>query len=35
LLDGSTHRNETSRLSCQVIVSDDLDGMRVTIAPED
>lgn len=35
LLDSSDHRNETSRLSCQVPVSDDLDGLRVTIAPED
>ena len=35
LLDSSDHRNETSRLSCQVAVTDDLDGLRVTIAPED
>lgn len=35
LLDSSDHRNETSRLSCQVMLSDDLDGLRVTIAPED
>ncbi len=35
LLDSSDHRNETSRLSCQVPMSDDLDGLRVTIAPED
>ncbi|MBC2661648.1 2Fe-2S iron-sulfur cluster binding domain-containing protein [Novosphingobium flavum] len=35
LLDSSDHRNETSRLSCQVTVSPALDGLRVTIAPED
>ncbi|MEJ7925366.1 2Fe-2S iron-sulfur cluster-binding protein [Sphingobium sp. AN641] len=35
LLDSSDHRNETSRLSCQVVLSDATDGLRVTIAPED
>ena len=35
LLDSSDHRNEYSRLSCQLNFSDDLDGLRVTIAPED
>ncbi|ALR18958.1 MULTISPECIES: 2Fe-2S iron-sulfur cluster-binding protein [Sphingobium] len=35
LLDSSDHRNEQSRLSCQIMISDDLDGLRVTIAPED
>ena len=35
LLDGSTHRNEYSRLSCQVTVTDELAGLRVTIAQED
>jgi ferredoxin, 2Fe-2S len=35
LLDSSDHRNETSRLSCQVAFSADLDGLRVTIAQED
>ncbi len=35
LLDSSDHRNETSRLSCQVTMTPDLDGMRVTIAAED
>jgi 2Fe-2S ferredoxin len=35
LLDSSEDRTVRSRLSCQVIVSDDLDGMAVTIAPED
>jgi len=35
LLDSSDHRTENSRLSCQVPVSPALDGLRVTIAPED
>lgn len=35
LLDSSDHRNETSRLSCQVPVTAELEGLRVTIAPED
>jgi 2Fe-2S ferredoxin len=35
LLDSTDHRNETSRLSCQIPVSDALDGMIVTIAAED
>ena len=35
LLNGSGHRQATSRLSCQVAVHESLDGMRVTIAPED
>ena len=35
LLDSSDHRNEFSRLACQVPVSDALAGMRVTIAQED
>ncbi|WP_296257817.1 MULTISPECIES: 2Fe-2S iron-sulfur cluster-binding protein [unclassified Pseudomonas] len=35
LLDSSDHRTATSRLSCQVIFQDDMDGLRVTIAPED
>jgi len=35
LLDSSEHRNENSRLSCQVAFSDSLDGLKVTIAPED
>lgn len=35
LLDSSAHRDRRSRLSCQVPLSDDLDGLRVTIAPED
>jgi 2Fe-2S ferredoxin len=35
LLDSSDHRTETSRLSCQIPMTDALDGMKVTIAPED
>ncbi|HET9627891.1 MAG TPA: 2Fe-2S iron-sulfur cluster-binding protein [Novosphingobium sp.] len=35
LLDSSDHRNEASRLSCQLQVTETLDGLRVTIAPED
>jgi 2Fe-2S ferredoxin len=35
LLDGSTHRRTTSRLSCQIRIAKELDGLRVTIAPED
>jgi len=35
LLEGSSHRQETSRLSCQIQLSANLDGLRVTIAPED
>jgi ferredoxin, 2Fe-2S len=35
LLDSSDHRNETSRLSCQVPFTAELDGLRVTIAQED
>ena len=35
LLDSSDHRDERSRLSCQLVMSDDLDGLTVTIAPED
>lgn len=35
LLDSSDHRNDQSRLSCQLTFSADLDGLRVTIAPED
>lgn len=35
LLDSTDNRNEHSRLSCQIPVSDALDGLTVTIAPED
>jgi 2Fe-2S ferredoxin len=35
LLDTSDHKIETSRLSCQILFTPELDGLRVTIAPED
>ena len=35
LLDSSGHRLGTSRLSCQILFAAELDGLRVTIAPED
>ena len=35
LLESSDHRNETSRLSCQIPFEASLDGLKVAIAPED
>ena len=35
LLDSSDHRDERSRLSCQIPFTADLDGLKVTIAAED
>jgi ferredoxin, 2Fe-2S len=35
LLDGATYRTERSRLSCQIPLTAELDGLRVTVAPED
>ena len=35
LLDISDERLPNSRLSCQIRFGEDLDGLRVTIAPED
>lgn len=35
LLDSSDHRDERSRLSCQLAMTDELDGLTITIAPED
>lgn len=35
LLDSSDHRNAFSRLSCQIHMTDALDGLKVTIAAED
>ena len=35
LLECSDHRKENSRLSCQVPLTADLSGMKVTIAPEE
>lgn len=34
LLDASDDRRPNSRLSCQISLSDGLDGLTVTIAPE-
>lgn len=34
LLDSSDHRQPNSRLSCQLMVTDDLDGLAITIPPE-
>ena len=34
LLEASSHRQPNSRLSCQILFSDALDGLRATIAPE-
>lgn len=35
LLDSSDHRQANSRLSCQIEFTPALEGLRVTIAPED
>ncbi|MDE1145795.1 MAG: 2Fe-2S iron-sulfur cluster-binding protein [Azospirillaceae bacterium] len=35
LLAGAAHRRDNSRLSCQIILSADHDGLRVAIPPED
>lgn len=35
LLDTSDHRRPNSRLSCQLKFGEALDGLKVTIAPED
>ena len=35
LLDSSDSRDDTSRLSCQIRFDAALDGLKVTIAPED
>ena len=35
LLESSDHRNEHSRLGCQIPFTADLDGLKVTIAQED
>lgn len=35
LLESSEHRKESSRLSCQIPFTAALDGLKVTIAPED
>ena len=35
LLDSTDHRQNNSRLSCQLQMTAELDGLKVTIAPED
>tara|TARA_A100001391_G_scaffold114330_2_gene77211 strand:- start:30149 stop:30466 length:318 start_codon:yes stop_codon:yes gene_type:complete len=35
LLDSSDHRDATSRLSCQIPLTGELDGLKVRIAEED
>jgi ferredoxin, 2Fe-2S len=35
LLDGSLRRDENSRLSCQILITEARDGLRLTIADED
>ena len=35
LLESSDHREANSRLSCQIPFTGELDGLKVTIAPED
>ena len=35
LLDSSDHRTPYSRLSCQIVIEDSLDGLELQIAPED
>ncbi len=35
LLDSSDHRQANSRLSCQIPVTDALDQLHVSVAPED
>lgn len=35
LLDSSSHRQSSSRLSCQIILTDGHEGLTVKIAPEE
>jgi 2Fe-2S ferredoxin len=35
LAEGESYRPEASRLTCQILFTDALDGIRVTIAPEE
>ena len=35
LLESSDHRDDRSRLSCQIRLTHTLEGLKVTIAPED
>ena len=33
MLDSAFEVEETSRLSCQIIMTEELDGLKVTLAP--
>lgn len=35
LLDSSSHRQANSRLACQIVLTDELGGLSIIIAPED
>jgi 2Fe-2S ferredoxin len=35
LIDGTSYKQSTSRLACQIPFTDVLDGAKITIAPED
>ena len=35
LLEGSSHRHENSRLSCQIRLTENMSGLRLTLAEED
>lgn len=35
LLEGSRHRQATSRLACQIKLTDELDGLTATLSPEE
>jgi len=35
LLDALDHRRPTSRLSCQIPLTEDLDGLRLSVGPEE
>jgi 2Fe-2S ferredoxin len=35
LLGNTEHRTPTSRLACQIVFNDRMDGLRVKVAPED
>jgi ferredoxin, 2Fe-2S len=35
MLEGNSYRKPTSRLSCQIRISEALEGLRVEIAPEE
>ena len=35
LLEESSHKQESSRLSCQIEIKPEFEGLKVTVAPED